>query len=484
MHSQTRKVFTFETNNRRPKSKQGSQCPIYAWFLGLTLILSGCSYFTAAEAPPKSVNIPKQWAAATNWEQRPVQPWTREFADPKLDQLIEEAYKRNPSIQSLIASVSVAEEQTWISGSVLLPQIDAGISGNRNQRSNINGFSITSPRTTAFGFSLGFLWEIDLWYKLGNELEAAMHDHAAAESNLQAARLSLAANITKTWIDGIVAGQQVKLARKTITSFKNALDIIEQGYDRGIYQALDVRLARTSWINARGREQGFLRLKDEVSRTLEFSLGRYPAGKFIFAQQLPTLSETLPNSLPSSLLERRPDVTAASERFFASDQRLLKARKNMLPTIQFSGNGGTSARKLNEIFDPEFLIWNIASNLTQPLFHGTQLFAERNQAEARMRQAAADYSQVMLQAFREVETTMAAEQWLTEQEYLLIAEVTESQQAEKLAETDYISGLANITTLLEAQRRAFNSETNLLDIRKQRLQNRVNLYLALGGPVL
>ncbi len=79
---------------------------------------------------------------------------------------------------------------------------------------------------------------------------------------------------------------------------------------------------------------------------------------------------------------------------------------------------------------------------------------------------------------------VAAEQWLTAQEHLLIAEVIESQQAEKLAETDYISGLANITTLLEAQRRAFNSETNLLDIRKQRLQNRVDLYLALGGPVL
>ena len=112
------------------------------------------------------------------------------------------------------------------------------------------------------------------------------------------------------------------------------------------------------------------------------------------------------------------------------------------------------------------------------------MIAERSQAEARVRQAAADYTQVMLQAFREVETTMAAETWLSEQEKLLVAEVAESAAAEELAETDYISGLANITTLLEAQRRAFNSETNLIEIRKQRLQNRVNLYLALGGPVL
>jgi NodT family efflux transporter outer membrane factor (OMF) lipoprotein len=334
------------------------------------------------------------------------------------------------------------------------------------------------------GVSLDFLWEIDLWYKLGNELDATEHEKTASLSDLQAAQLSLAANISKTWFDAIVARQQVKLAEKTISSFKNALDIIERGYDRGLYKALDVRLSRSSLLNAQGRKQNFLRIQDESTRILESLLGRYPSASLKIPDTLPTVTHALPNSLPSDLLARRPDIIAAEQRFFASDQRMIKTRKNMLPTLQISGNGGTSTQKLREIFNPEFLIWSVAGNLTQPIFHGAQLFTERQQAEARVKQAAANYAQIALQAFQEVETTMAAEKWLHKQQGLLLAETIESNEAERLAEDDYISGLTDIITLLEAQRRAFDSENSLLELRKQRLQNRVNLYLALGGPVL
>ena len=353
-------IRTFDNYKQQSSPLQSRKYLIWIGISVLILMLPGCAYFTSADAPPKTIIIPEQWTATSDSEKLPIKPWTQEFSGIELNKMIQEAYNQNPNIQYLIAGVSIAEEQVWISGSTMLPQIDAGISGNRSQRSNISGFSVSSPRSTTYGFNLGFLWEIDLWYKLGNELEAAQHDQTAAESDLQAAKLSLAANITKTWVDGIVADQQVELTRKTISSFKNALDIIEQGYDRGIYNALDVHLARTSWLNAQGREQGFLRIKDEATRTLESSLGRYPSGTLIFPDQLPIVTEALPNSLPSSLLERRPDIIAATERFYASDQRMLKARKNMLPTIQFSGSGGTSTKKFSEIFNPEFLIWNIA----------------------------------------------------------------------------------------------------------------------------
>ncbi len=452
--------------------------------LSLALTLPGCSYFSAADSAPETVQIPEKWSSATTPIQAPVRPWLEEFSAPELNTLVEEALLQNPSIQSLIAGISIAEEQTWLSWSAFWPKINAGLKASRNQRSNAAGFSVSSPRTNNVGFSLDFLWEIDLWYKLGNELEASEHEKTASVSDLHAAQLSLAANISKTWFDAIVASQQVKLAEKTILSFANALDIIERGYDRGLYQALDVRLARSSLLNAQGRKQNFLKVQDESIRILESLLGRYPSASLKLPEKLPSVTKPLPNSVPSSLLERRPDIIAAEQRFFAFDQRMLKARKNMFPTIQISGSGGTSTQKLNEIFNPEFLIWNIAGNLTQPLFHGSQLFAERSQAEALVRQAAADYAQVVLQAFQEVETTMAAEKWLQNQQDLLQAETAESNEAERLAENDYMSGLTDIITLLEAQRRAFDSENSLLELRKQRLQNRVNLYLALGGPVL
>ncbi len=451
-------------------------------YLGLTL--SGCSYFTAVDSAPKTISIPLQWSASNTQQQDSVHPWLNQFAEPQLNALIAEAFVQNPSIQGLIAGIDIAEQQTWLSWSAFWPQFDAGLRGSRNKRSSAGGFSVSAKPTNTFGFSLDFIWEIDLWYKLGNELEASEYEKTAAQSDLAAAQLSLAANITKTWFDGVVIVQQVKLADKTINSFSNALEIIEQGYDRGIYQALDVRLARSNLLNAKGRKQNFLQIQDQTTRTLEFFLGRYPSASFEFPEYLPVVTQVLPNSVPATLLARRPDIIAAAQRFFASDQRMLKARKNMLPTIQLSGTGGTSSRKVEDIFNPQLLIWNIAGNLTQPLFHGAQLFAERSQAEARVKQAAASYALVVLQALREVETTMAAEQWLRKQQELLKAESIESREAERLAENNYISGLTDIITLLDAQRRAFDSENNLLDMRRQRLQNRVNLYLALGGPVV
>lgn len=469
--------------NRRQKSFNDGFISILSIFF-VMLLLSGCSYFSAADSTPETVQIPKQWSSAVDQKLEPVRPWLDEFAAPQLNSLVKEAFAQNPSIQSLIAGIEIAEDQTWLSWSAFWPQINAGLRASRNQRSNAAGFSVSSSRTNNVGFALDFLWEIDLWYKLGNELEATLHEKTASESDLHAAQLSLAANIAKTWFDTIVAIQQVNLAEKTITSFNNALEIIEQGYDRGIYQALDVRLARSNLLSALGRKQNFLKIKDETTRRLEFLLGRYPSASLVVPDQLPTVSSPLPNNVPSSLLERRPDIIAAAERYFATDQRMLKARKNMFPTIQISGSGGTSTQKLKEVFNPEFLIWNIAGNLTQPLFHGSQLFAERSQAEARVKQAAANYAEVVLLAFQEVETTLAAEQWLLKQQQLLKSEVTESREAERLAENDYVTGLTDIITLLDAQRRAFDSENNLLELSKQRLQNRVNLYLALGGPVL
>ena len=456
--------------------------PALLTVLGL-LLLPGCSLFVGAKAPPQEFVIPQRWSTDIDSTASPLRPWLDNFNQPQLTELIQEAFTKNPNLQALAASMEIARQQTWIAGATRWPQMDAGIRPSRSKRSSTAGFSLSSSRTTNYGFSLDFLWEIDLWNRLGNRQEATELDQAAAEADLKAAQLSLAANLVKTWFEATTAGQQIELARKTIQSFKNALEIIEQGYERGLNRVLDVRLARTNLLGAISREQVFRRTKDQAVRSLEFFLGRYPAGALEVPPRLPVISEPIPVSIPAKLLERRPDIIAASQRFYASDQRFLEAGKNLLPAISLTANGGTSTRKLGDLFNPEALIWNIASSLTQPLFHGGSLLAARDQAKSSRELAAANYTEVLLQAFREVETTMAADQWFTIQEQTLMEASRESREAERLAEDDYVAGLTDIATLLEAQRQAFDAENGLLEIRSQQLQNRVNLYLALGGSV-
>ncbi|MDD2761804.1 MAG: efflux transporter outer membrane subunit [Methylomonas sp.] len=459
-------------------------CLMSCVLLALEAGLQGCSYFSPAETLPATVPVPETWSATRSVPEASVRPWLSEIGDSELQALVEEALSRNPAIRSLIAGVAVADDQAWLDWSAFWPQLTGGFRSSRNQRNNAAGFAVSPRPVNNFGFNLDFLWEIDLWYRLGNELEASLHEKTAAEADLQAARLSLAANIAKTWFDAITARQLLSLAERTIENYGRTLEIVEQGYDKGLYQALDLRLARQNVLSAQQRRENVLRSLDETTRSLESLLGRYPGADLKTPEQLPVFDKPLPDSVPAGLLRRRPDIVAAGERFRATDQRLLKARKNMLPTIQLTGSVGTSTKKLEEVFNPENLIWNLAGSLTQPLFHGGQLFAERSQAEGRVEKAAADYAQVVLQAFKEVETALAAEQRYKNQEALLRAEVVEAKEAERLAELDYLSGLIDIVTLLEAQRRALDAESSRLDMSRQYLHNRINLYLALGGPVL
>ncbi len=452
------------------------------WIIFIVFQVTGCSYFSPQDHPPTSLSVPSQWHSEHAHD--PVKPWLQDLNSPQLHDVIVEAIHSNPMLNGLTAVVDIQKQQSWLSQSAFWPQIDAGLRASRSQRNNASGISVASRRSNNFGFELDFLWEIDLWYKLGNELEASLHEQQAAQADLYAAQLSLAANIAKTWFSGIELKQQIDLADKTIRNYQKALQIIESGYNRGIYQALDVRLARSDLLNAQSRQQQFRQNLDTNVRSIEALAGRYPAGALNLPSQLPILSHSVTSSVPATLLERRADIQASAQLFFATDQRLIKARKNMLPSIQLSGSGGTSTQKVEDIFNPEFLVWNIIGNLTQPLFHGFQLFAEREQAQARVRQAAANYAQVVLNAFQEVETTLAAEYWLQRQLHYKQTEVVEAQAAQQLAEHDYMAGLTNIITLLDAQRRAFDAQSRLLEIKQQRLQNRVNLYLALGGPLL
>ena len=443
--------------------------------------LAGCSLFSGRSVPQAIAETPEQWQS--EHDPAEVSAWLDEFNQPALRLMIDDAFEKNPNLLSQAANVQLAIIQARIAGADRWPELSAGLGSSRNKRSNTSGFSLASLYSTSYNLSLDISWELDVWGRLGNGVKAAFYEQEAAKADFQAARYSLVSTVLKAWFDGIEAKQQLALSDKTVENFQQVLEIVESGYDSGLYRALDVRLARSNLLGAVSRQQRYQITKNQTTRSLEILLGRYPSAHLKFPSVLPALSQTILAGVPGDLLNRRPDILAAKRRFKALDQRHIKAKKDRLPALRLSGSGGTSTNDVKDLLDSDFIVWNFASGLLQPLFQGGRLDAQRDEAYIRWQQAESNYRNVVLQAFNEVETLLFSEKWLGEQQQALSTMAKELHEAEILASEDYVAGLTDINTLLQTQRQAFDAQSSLLEIRKEQLHNRINLYLALGGPV-
>ena len=310
---------------------------------------------------------------------------------------------------------------------------------------------------------------------------AAVADVEATEAEFRGARLSLAAQTARAFFDALAARLQVELAERNYETFVANVTLVEEGITRGVFRALDVRLTRSNMADALSSLEGRKRQLDGAVRALEVLLGRYPGAEIAVAGSLPELDSPPPSGLVSDLLERRPDLVAAERRLAAALQRRKESSKDRLPTLSLTTSGGTSTPQLRESLDPESNVWSFAANLTAPLFEGGRRAAVFRQRAAELEAAVSDYRETTLQALREVEAALAAEVFLREQNRALDRSVAESTEADTLAWQEYQRGLSDIVTALESRRRAVNSESARIEIWNQRLQNRLDLYLALGG---
>jgi outer membrane protein TolC len=212
-------------------------------------------------------------------------------------------------------------------------------------------------------------------------------------------------------------------------------------------------------------------------------LGRYPGGHQAGPLALPEPPPGLPAGLPSELLARRPDLIAAFDRLLAADSRVESARKLLLPRIVLTAAGGTRSTALTDLVDPRALAWNVVIGMMQPLFTGGRIRGEINLNEARAEEAFNLYKNTALNAFREVEQVLAADEWLREQEKALRQAVEQTEASRRLAIYSYQLGIIEILTLLDSYRSTLNAQSAHISVKRQLLTNRINLYLALGGGV-
>jgi outer membrane protein, multidrug efflux system len=444
----------------------------------ISAALIGCEALTPVHTDfeDSGVVIPEHWSSSKKGD-HVQQGWLDDFADPTLDKLVGEAVAVNYDLRAAGARVEKARARARIVGAVLYPQVGIGVGASRADVSGNNA----SGSVDQFDARIDASWEVDLWGRLANDKRAAARDADAVAADYQAARLSLAATVAQAWFDAVEAELQVTLSQDTVRNFRDNLEIVHEGFRAGLNSALDVRLERANLAGAEAELEANLIVRDRAVRNMEVLLGRYPSGELALASALPDLKTRVPAGLPAEILARRPDVLAVAQRLEASDERFTAARKNRLPGITLTAGGGVTSGELGQLLDFDAIIWSIAADLALPVFQGGRLQAERDLAGAENAEVLANYAQVVLNALREVETALTAERILASQEAALDVAARESVEAEALALERYRVGLVDIITWLEARRRAFNAQSALLRTRNARLQNRIALYLALGG---
>lgn len=455
-------------------------------------LLSAC----AGGPPPRiedklAIDVPDQWTAANepSSSPQPTHPhaidWWREFGDERLDTLIATGLANNHNLRASIARLQAATAGHKIAGAALLPEVDLNLQNDRARRLFLGfpfgGGGVPSTTVTTYGLTLGVRWELDVWGRLSAGDSAALADQQAATEDLQAAQLSLAAQICRAWFAAVEAKQQLALATATESAFRKTLTDVRDRFRRGVRPALEVHQAATNLANAEASAAQRRDLQAQAMRRLDVLVGSYPDGKRPVADALPP---QLPNVLPgypSELLQRRPDLRSAERRVAAAGCRVDAAVAALYPRLSLTASGGTQSLELDDLVDTDFRVWALGANLFEPLFRGGALRADVERQQARRTEALANYGGAVLNAFAEVENILGSRVQLEDQRDGLIDAANHAGHARDLARERWQLGLTDFLTVADGQRRAFQAESARLQIERQLIDNRIDLLLALGG---
>jgi NodT family efflux transporter outer membrane factor (OMF) lipoprotein len=410
----------------------------------------------------------------------PATTWLDDLNSQEMSLLAREALAGSPDLQIVEARYRAARWRARGSfGGNLLPSLGIGVDGTRTE-TPIPG-SDARTRTEFMTSSVVASWEIDLWGGLASRALASDLNADAAEEDLNSARLSVAGQTSRAWVDLVEAEQLLALAEEDLQTRERALDLTQRRYDAGIATSLALRTARSQVASARAfraQAQDSLLIS---SRRLQELMGRYPDGTLRADGELPELAPLAAAGAPADLLERRPDVLAAENRRRAAGFRMHEARTALLPRLTLTGTAGSSGQGITDIDDSANMISNLIAGITMPIFNGGALLSESRASVADRRAATADYVRTSIAAWREVEGTISADQSLEVREAQFAIAAEEARAAQELAEREYARGVATLFELIDAYTRRIDAERGFITARAARISNRITYHVALGG---
>ncbi len=445
----------------------------------MAAVSTGCAHSGISPAA-RDPGLPANWARDGDTGNVELH-WLETFDDPLLLTLVGEAIDNNYLLEQERARLDEVEQVVVILRANRYPELDVSLDASRRGSRDAAGQRITSE---SYGAEVGTFWEADLWGRLNKEQQAAQLAFGAQEARFQTAQRNLVATTAAAYFRVIEAKQLLEVARRRLENAIESHDIVASGYRQGLNDALDLYLARNQVERQQANYAQQEQTVAEASADLQLSLARYPSGDIELPGTLPVLTDPIPAGLPSELITRRPDLREAWLDLLAADADLAAAHKARFPSLSLVGSAGVASTEFADLLDTDLSVWSIAGNATQPLFNAGRLKALEEQAYARVRQAEQRYLDVLFRAFADVENAISRSASLQERYESFLDAESNSRSALELALEQYQRGLVPYVTVLESQRQAFDAEATVVELRNLLLQNRIALYLALGGDVV
>jgi NodT family efflux transporter outer membrane factor (OMF) lipoprotein len=447
-------------------------------------IMAGCVAFSP-ESRIGEMASPTSWAASKEAKAGVDQRWIEKIGGSVLGELVDEAVANNPDLKAAAARLDRAAAEAGFAGSGRLPSLGLGADADRSKQ-NFTGFPFGGSNISQkFGVQLNASWELDVWGRVKAGQEAAIANAEARKYEYKAAQVSLAAQVAKAWLALGESNEQITLASEGVSASKILADSARERFERALDgnngSAAQVRLAEVEFANRTQTLAQHKQDRERVLRQLEILLGRYPSGKISDNLTLPKFHGSTPAGLPSELLQRRPDILAA-ERIFAASGRRVKERKlARFPSLRLTGSGGTTTESVRDVLSSDFGVWAIGGGLTQPIFQGGAIAGEIEVAKADDKENLALLKKTVLAAFGEVEQALGAEHFFAQRESAALQAAAVAIEAAERAGDEYSAGTGDILTLIDATRTKIDNQSRYAAIRRMRLENRIDLHLALGG---
>jgi multidrug efflux system outer membrane protein len=455
--------------------------------VALALALGGCSLAPAYTPPvvavPAAYKEAGPWIPATPMDTAPRGAWWQAFGDPVLDDLESRIERANPTLAAALARYDRARAAASQARAGLFPEIDASADVVRERVSAGRPLSASrqAARYTDRDVGASFSYELDLWGRVRNAVRAGAAEAKASEADVAAARLSLQAQLADTYFILRGADAEVRLLADTVAAYERATELTRTRHDGGIASGLDVSRAQTILSTARASLSEVAADRAIAEHRIAALVGE-PAGSFAIAPATPALAPlAFPAGTPSTLLQRRPDIAAAERRVAAANARIGVARAAMFPSITLGGSGGFETTS-GALLSAPFGFWALGpASAVLALFDGGKRRAGVRISRADYEEAAANYRETVLGAFREVEDNLALAHHLAVETKDQRAAAAAAEHTRDLALVRYRDGASDYLDVVTAQTAALESERAVLNLETRRLTVSVDGIRALGG---